>query len=204
MAAASERDARLDDLVKKCRQCGASRPATSAFFGLSKACRGGLRGTCRVCVREKNTAWKRENKKSVNAKRSASYKLDPHKANAQLARWRTANPAAYRALVLRSSMKQRAKVLGLSFDENITHAYLKELLETQKNCACCARVLVLNYKKTGRQAQDAPSIDRFDNSKGYTLKNITLLCWRCNCLKRDASLEELEALVVWMRKAHSV
>lgn len=35
------------------------------------------------------------------------------------------------------------------------------------------------------------TIDRKDNSKGYTLENICLACWTCNHLKGDI-LSELE------------
>ncbi len=46
----------------------------------------------------------------------------------------------------------------------------------------------------------APSLDRFDPAKGYTVANVKVLCWRCNMLKNNAKPEELEAVVAYMRR----
>ena len=43
-----------------------------------------------------------------------------------------------------------------------------------------------------------PSIDRFDNSKGYVLSNIRVISYRANMLKRDATLDEMRRLVSYM------
>lgn len=43
-----------------------------------------------------------------------------------------------------------------------------------------------------------PSLDRFDSSLGYTKDNISVISWRANKLKNDATLSELRALVDWM------
>ena len=53
---------------------------------------------------------------------------------------------------------------------------------------------VLNIKlETGdrRNNENAPSIDRVDNNKGYTKENIMVISVRANKLKKDASLDEL-------------
>jgi G:T-mismatch repair DNA endonuclease (very short patch repair protein) len=44
----------------------------------------------------------------------------------------------------------------------------------------------------------APSVDRLDNSKGYIKGNVVLICWRCNNLKSDSSIEKLEKIVRWL------
>ena len=38
---------------------------------------------------------------------------------------------------------------------------------------------------------NAPSLDRIDNSKGYTRDNIVVVSRRANILKKDASIQEL-------------
>ena len=45
----------------------------------------------------------------------------------------------------------------------------------------------------------APSIDRIDNSKGYTPDNIAVMSRRANRLKGEGTLTEHQMLVEWMR-----
>ncbi len=65
------------------------------------------------------------------------------------------------------------------------------------HCACCEKQL--DYS-TGRgfNKRDSPSLDRWDNSRGYTLDNTRVVCYRCNELKRDATLDEIKNLVRYM------
>lgn len=46
---------------------------------------------------------------------------------------------------------------------------------------------------------NSPSLDRWDNAKGYTPENIRVISMRANDLKSDATLEEMEAVVAYMR-----
>ena len=43
--------------------------------------------------------------------------------------------------------------------------------------------------------RDSPSLDRIDNTKGYTQDNIRVISNRANLLKCDATLKELELLL---------
>jgi len=45
----------------------------------------------------------------------------------------------------------------------------------------------------------SPTIDRWDNNKGYTAENCRVISWRANSLKHDATVEELEKVLEYMR-----
>lgn len=45
---------------------------------------------------------------------------------------------------------------------------------------------------------NSPSVDRFDNSKGYVPENVRVISNRANLLKKDATLAEMQAVVRYM------
>lgn len=48
---------------------------------------------------------------------------------------------------------------------------------------------------------NTPSVDRIDNTKGYTKDNIKVVSLRANVLKTDGTLEEFKALVKYLGDA---
>lgn len=59
----------------------------------------------------------------------------------------------------------------------------------------------MSYENNRRGCvNNAPSIDRFDNNKGYEKGNVAVISWRANNLKRDATLDELQKVVKWCAK----
>lgn len=46
----------------------------------------------------------------------------------------------------------------------------------------------------------SPSMDRIDNTKGYVPGNVEVISWRANSLKSDATIEELEKVLDYMKK----
>lgn len=49
-----------------------------------------------------------------------------------------------------------------------------------------------------RHSPASPSLDRFDNAKGYTKGNVRVISWRANKLKCDGSLEEFRKIVAYL------
>ena len=102
----------------------------------------------------------------------------------------------YRVQRLAYGVIQRCKKSGMECDRD-------HVLDVAKNkpfdCPCCKRPI--NYRistKMHYPIPDGPSMDRIDSSKGYVVGNVAIICWRCNALKRDATLRELKNIVSYM------
>lgn len=52
--------------------------------------------------------------------------------------------------------------------------------------------------KSGRE-NNSPSVDRVDSSKGYVKGNVRIISLRANRLKSNATVEELEQLLAYMK-----
>lgn len=104
----------------------------------------------------------------------------------------------YRVQRLAYHAINRAKHNGLACDED----YMRALgYSRPTNCPCCGIVLNYAYSGTGKEPlYNGPSLDRVDTLKGYVAGNVEIICWRCNALKRDSTLKELEQIVQYMRK----
>ena len=81
-------------------------------------------------------------------------------------------------------IKTRAKKKGLAFEISVEDIVIPELCP----------ILGISLK------ENSASLDRVDNSKGYIKNNVRVVSSRANTLKRDASLEELEKIVEYMRR----
>lgn len=149
--------------------------------------------------------WERENPERARASKRQwarehreqriAYNRNYHQTHKAERHARNSRPVAFlRRLVLNAI--NRAKKNGMVFDEKAL-TQLTAVVPTV--CACCKKTLIY---KTGRgrgSSYDSPSIDRISNDLGYIADNIAIICLRCNHLKRDASIEELTAVVNYMR-----
>lgn len=60
-------------------------------------------------------------------------------------------------------------------------------------------ILGLKLKSNvGRPQDNSFSLDRIDNTKGYTPANVYVISWRANKLKGDATIAELKKIVAYM------
>lgn len=51
----------------------------------------------------------------------------------------------------------------------------------------------------GANSNDSPSLDRVDNTKGYIPSNVRVISKRANRMKGDASLEDLQKLIQYIK-----
>lgn len=88
-----------------------------------------------------------------------------------------------RASMLRNRCKQRSKIYEMEF--SLTKDYVIELLSKQK----CAKTNIDLIIDDSSYNPYAPSIDRIDNSKGYTDENIQIVCMIYNFCKNSFTEE---------------
>jgi hypothetical protein len=139
---------------------------------------------------EKNAAQKKYQKTEKYRKTRKKW-LDENRAwqYERMARWRRENPAR----VLLSLARRRAKQKGLEFMISLND------IEIPERCPVLDIPFVLGGGKVGGWVDASPTLDRIDNSKGYVPGNVAVISFRANALKKDATLEEMEAVLKYMR-----
>lgn len=113
-----------------------------------------------------------------------NYKAPPQKHVE--AWWRAVRARLTRLLV---DAKYRAKRDGVEFSVTF------EDLKIPENCPALG--IPLRWDANAPR-ETRPSIDRFDNSKGYTPENTRVISLRANRLKQDATKDEIAGLHKYM------
>ena len=101
--------------------------------------------------------------------------------------WRLNNPTR----VKYQAVKSRAKRDGIPFSLEISD------FSIPSHCRACDVEFDLESRQPGSRT---PSIDRVDNSKGYQKDNVEIICNRCNSIKRDCTIKDLERLIRYMQR----
>jgi len=143
-----------------------------------------------VCTK---CASRRQKKYNVNSGYSAIKRYRENHRD-QIAERRLKKHRSDPAKTLWSRAKWRAKSRGVEFSLNIDDIHVPELCP----------VLGIRLEAGGRGRGyaliwNSPTIDRFDNTRGYTPDNIRVISWRANSLKADATIQEMEAVLKYMR-----
>lgn len=164
-----------------CRNCERSLPVV--MFWAQKRKKSGLFAECKDCGRRRNRKW-------IDSNRGRYRQLNLLATN----RKRRRHPLRQ----MLANAKSRAKRAGIEFS----------LVETDivvpTHCPILGIELIWNYGRGRGKSQNvrdrAPSLDRVDNSKGYTPDNIVVTSYRANRIKSDASLDELTRIAVFYDK----
>ncbi len=163
-------------------------------------------------------AWREANRDEFNTRRRAQYARRKEKSNAysreyyaknrdrlraKMKEWAALKPVddmrkAKREWVAQDRVRNRAKHLwygakrraqarGLDFTIQISDIQIPEF------CPVLGIPIVI---VSGVATQDgAPSLDRIDNSLGYTVENVRVISYRANAIKRDMTRFECELLL---------
>lgn len=77
-------------------------------------------------------------------------------------------------------------------DKNLDFTISPSHIKIPKECPLLKIPL---QKISSNHTPNSPTLDRIENTKGYTPENIWVISWRANVLKNDATLKELKTLV---------
>ena len=90
--------------------------------------------------------------------------------------------------------RKRAKENNIPFD--LSKEYIK-VVNIPDKCPCCG--ISLDYVKGDKW--DNPSFDRVINELGYVDYNVIVVCFRCNCRKRDITENDM---IFWLKEIEKV
>lgn len=88
--------------------------------------------------------------------------------------------------------KVRAKRKGIEF--NLT---FDDIIIPDK---CPVLGIELTSHVNKRLQDNSATIDRIDSTKGYTTDNVIVVSWRANRLKNDASIDEMEKIMLFYKQ----
>lgn len=92
------------------------------------------------------------------------------------------------------SAKHRAKKDNIPF--SITQQDVISVYPADNRCPVLGLLLRSNLKKT---QDNSPSLDRIVPERGYVKDNIVVISHRANRIKNNATLEELEKIIVFLK-----
>lgn len=136
------------------------------------------------------SAWiaKPENKDRRRAMNRGYRQVNNAKIREQEKAWLEGKPLYHNV----RRAKMRAKRLGLPFD--LDH----RMIECPEFCPVLG--MRLNYGGgRGHPTSDSPSLDRLQPELGYVASNVRVISYRANSIKRDATIEEVEKVLAYMR-----
>lgn len=179
-----------ENQTKTCSKCGKELPLDSFSRGNSLF---GRRSYCKVCesLVGKDPLRLKRNRDARRLRRKNSEYV---KHCREVDKRRLINNPHSTKLYLLRGAKTRARLKGLEFNIDVSDFELPE---------CCPLLeipLRINDRLHGSNLADSYSLDRIDPSKGYVKGNVWVISKRANVIKNDATLEELERIVINLKK----
>lgn len=124
-------------------------------------------------------------------KRTGSEKCECIKMPGTIKHGHTAGGRITAEYKLLAGAKNRAKRQGVPFSLALVDIHIPEI------CPVTGSALQRNRTKPGK---NSPSLDRIIPQLGYVPGNVAVVSLRANAIKKDSTLEEVEAVTVWLKK----
>lgn len=135
-------------------------------------------GGCVICNREKVEAYRKANLAQAHTRVK-----------------KTLEKPQSRLRYLLSKAKLRAKQTNITYCPQIESALLSDIPTV---CEVCGAKFI--WSLGGGNKIHGPSLDRVNNSEGYTPGNVKIICTRCNLIKRDGTAEDHEQIAAYIRR----
>ena len=129
------------------------------------------------------TGYRARNREIINLKQKVYSQTPDAKQN------RKEYYARNRVSMLLRQARKRARAKNLQMNITAMDLVIPELCP----------VLQIPITPGGPDRDHWPSIDRFDNARGYVVGNVRIISCRANYLKSDATIDELEKVIKYMR-----
>lgn len=178
----------------ECVNCGRMRP--HAAHGFCASCNAAL---WKINNREKVRASGRETARRARAAKSPEDRRQLDKAayrrNAERRKEQARQQTARLSWAARRVLKSRSDRSQLSV------AQLEQMQAATPCCACCATPLSYDYYRRGvGMPMHVATLDKIVPAFGYVPGNIAIICYRCNRLKDQMTLEEARMVVAYIAR----
>ena len=135
--------------------------------------------------------------------RAANYKQDPTRSRerAKAHYWANREKVSQRSKELRkenigkylvAEARRRAKSKGLAFNLEVNDVQVPEV---------CPVLGIPMFVSEKNSSPNSPTLDRIIPERGYVRGNVRVISHRANTIKSDASIDEIEAVYLYMRDA---
>jgi hypothetical protein len=174
--------------MKTCTKCDQTKDVEQ--FYKHSTTKDGRHTQCKACLKKPRKQWMGtpEQKEKARA-RNKVWRSNPVNVERDAANQRRRNHGPTgRAKHLHTGARGRAKVQGVQF--KLTVERVQELLR-QGVCALTGLELSFNKHDVYRNNPRCASLDRIDNTKGYTDDNVQVICWQANLAKGEYDLSFL-------------
>ena len=159
-----------------CSNCNKNKSLLEFNKGNKK---NGKSSWCRACDRIRSVIYYGD---PLVQKRKIEHDMERRRSNPQRAMW--------------THVRDRAKRNGIPFNLTLDDCVIPSI------CPVLGIPIVVGKvrPKGCMVADNTPSIDRIDATKGYTKENVAVISWRANHLKNNATEEELAAIVNYIHR----
>ena len=167
----------------KCTTCNLEKAEEDFYLRTDT---GQRRRECKACVTKKRKFSYYEDIDKTKAKQKSSYLKNRDKRLASHRDYYIKN----KDKALWTGARNRAKQKGIPFNITLEDILIPDICP----------VLGINIAKDNNRLEDnSPSLDRLLPDLGYVKGNVSVISNKANRMKNDATIEEIELLLIWLK-----